>query len=168
MRKFVKILSTVVFIVVCFFLLLGVDIFEAEPKEFNAAGITITLNDDFIISESVVAPLYLVATDHIFIGMRESKSSINNAGIYNLQDYADAVLANNGHAGETTYESDDEGATYIYAYFTATVEDIEYGYMLICMKSDNYYYSMNFGCLEKNLEKFKAQYHEWADTIIVE
>ena len=99
------------------------------------------------------------------MGLRESKSTINSYGIYTLNDYIDAVLENGGHPSATVYES--ENGEYMYAYYSATVEKVKYGYMLICMKGAQHYYVMNFGCLYDELADNKDQYIEWANTIIV-
>ncbi|MCK4551556.1 MAG: hypothetical protein KAU02_01470 [Tenericutes bacterium] len=148
------------------FAMTGCDLFEPEEKEFSEAGMTITLNEDFILTETVMAPLYLVSLDHIFIGLRESKDLVVSAGINNLQEYADTVLTIGGHPDETTYNSEGD-FTYIYAYYTASVDDIDYGYMLVCAEGDSYYYTMNFACLEDNLENNKELYIGWADSIII-
>lgn len=150
------------------FVLAGCDWFSSPEKEFSGSGITITLNEKFTETETVLAPLYLVSLDHIFMGMRESKTLANQYGIYSLQDYIDAVLTNGGKSGTDTQSSDKDGATYMYAYYTNTAEGEEYGYMLVCMESSTYFYSMNFGCLEEDLEDSKEQYHKWADSIKVE
>ncbi len=150
------------------FSVLGCDLFGPAEKEFSGSGITITLNEDFVLTETVVSPFYLVSFDNIFMGMRESKSLVNDYGISTLQEYIDGVLETGGHGEEASYVSDENGATYVYAYYTANVDGTDYGYMLICMLSSTYFYSMNFGCLEKNLEDSKTQYHKWADTIVVE
>lgn len=160
-----------IFTFICVFLAFattGCDFFAPAEKEFSGSGITITLNDDFAVTETVLAPLYLVSLDHVFMGMRESKSLANAYDIYSLQDYATAVLTNGGKTDVSTYNSNETGATYIYAYYTSTVDGNDYGYMLVCMESSTYFYSMNFGCLEENLEDSKTIYHNWADTIIVE
>jgi hypothetical protein len=150
------------------FAMVGCDLFGPADKEFSGSGITITLNEDFVLTETVISPFYLVSFDHIFMGMRESKSLVNDYGIDTLTEYIDGVLDNGGHGEEISYSSDETGATYVYAYYTATVDGTDYGYMLICMLSSTYFYSMNFGCLEKNLEDNKTQYHVWADTIVIE
>lgn len=150
------------------FSMAGCDWFGPAEKEFSGSGITVTLTEEFVLTETVIVPFYLVSVDHIFMGMRESKSTLSPYGITNLDEYILAVLENGGHPEESTFASDETGATYRYAYYTSTVEGIEYGYMLVCMESDTYFYSMNFGCLEPHLESNKTQYHEWADTIVVQ
>jgi len=147
--------------------LTGCDLFKPAEKEFSGSGITITLNEDFSVTETVLVPFYLVSLDDIFMGSRESKSLFKNTTINSLQDYAEASLANAGHEDATIYESDSD-TDYIYAYYSATNDGTEFGYMLICMESDDYYYVMNLGCLNKDLEGNKEQYIEWANTISVD
>ena len=149
------------------FLLVGCDFFAPEAKEFTGSGITITLTEEFVLTETVMAPFYLTSLDDIFMGMRESKTEFVDTAITSLQDYAEAVLEFGGYSGYTVNNAE-EGYNYVYAYYSASVEDIDYGYMLICMESDNYYYLMNLGCLNSNLEDSKDQYIEWANSIIVE
>lgn len=147
--------------------LLGCDLFGPKDKEFSGSGITITLNDEFTETETVIAPLYLTSLNNIFMGMREEKSQFSGTFVNSLQAYTDAVLSNGGHPDSETYESEGD-TTYIYAYYTAQVDDREYGYMLVCMESDTYYYLMNFGCVSSHLDENKDQYIDWADTIQVD
>lgn len=149
------------------FSLTGCDLFAAADKEFSGTGMTIILNEDFVVTETVMVPFYVTSLHDIFSGMRESKSLFVRSSITNLEEYAEAVLENGGHSGETLYESE-EANGYFYAYYTALVEDVEYGYMLICMETDDYYYLMNFGCLSDDLEDSKEQYIEWTNTLEVE
>jgi len=138
-----------------------------QDEVFTGSGITITLTSAFTEKETVTVPLYLESMDHIFMGMRESKSSINGIGVYTLSDYIDAVLDANGKTADTiSYDQDD--VTFYYAYYSSTVDSIEYGYMMVCMVGESYFYTMNFGCLNKNLEDNKEQYLDWAKTITVE
>lgn len=148
-------------------LLTGCNMFQPLEKEFTGTGITITLNEDFVITETVMAPFYLTSLDYIFMGLRDSKSEFVDTNVTSLQDYTTAVLEFGGYSGATVLTAE-EGYSYLYSYYTATVEEVEYGYMLICMESDNYYYLMNLGCLNDNLEDSKEQFIEWANTIIVE
>ena len=141
-------------------------LFGPDDKEFSGSGITITLNSTFAETDSVLAPLFVTSLKHIFTGLRESKTEAVSVGINSLDDYIDFVLANAGYSGYTTYES--ENGDYMYAYYSATVEEVDYGYMLICMEGENHYYLMNFGCYSDDLDDSKEQYIEWADTIIVE
>ncbi|WP_264230141.1 hypothetical protein [Acholeplasma laidlawii] len=137
-----------------------------STKEFSGSGMTVKLNESFVEKEVIQAPLYLESQNHIFMGMRESKTDLASYGISNLEDYIEAILDNHGKSA-TVEVYEDEDITYYYAYYTATV-DREYGYMLFVMEGESYFYSMNFGCLESNLDKNKTQYHNWAKTVIVD
>ena len=137
-----------------------------STKTFSGSGISIELNGGFIEKEVIQAPIYLESTNHIFMGARELKSEVESMGINNLRQYIEAVLSNSGHTATVElYEED--GVMYYFAYYTATV-DREYGYMLFVMQGEHHFYTMNFGCLEKNLESNKTKYHNWAQTVTVE
>lgn len=138
-----------------------------EPKEFTGAGMTIELNDSFIQKEVIQAPLYLESPQHIFMGIRESKSELRGYGVSTTEQYIGAVL--NAHGKTATVEQYNEGdLSYYYAYYTATVNEQTFGYMLFVLEGESHFYSMNFGCLEKDLEKNKTQYNDWIKTITVE
>jgi hypothetical protein len=149
---------------------MGLSACSSADKEFSDIGVTITLNDTFIEKDVIQAPLYLESQEYIFTGLRESYSSLVPYSIINLEDYIEAVLTNNGH-GNTSYEAmtdDDDNVLYLYAYYHATVEDMDFGYMLIVMQGSEHFYTMNFGCLEDNLDDSKDQFMDWAETITVE
>jgi hypothetical protein len=143
---------------------------EAKAKEFTGAGISVTLDESFVEKEVIQAPLYLESMDYIFTGLREGISELSGYGIHDLEDYIDAVLTNNGHGNATieVINDEDENVSYYYAYYTATVEDMDFGYMLIVMQGDAHYYTMNFGCLESKLDDSKDQFFTWAESITVE
>lgn len=138
-----------------------------DEEIFTGSGITITLTSAFTQKETVAVPFYLESMDHIFMGMRETKTSVQSVGVSNLEDYIDAVLDANSKSTDV-YSYDQDGVTFYYAYYSSTVDGVDYGYMMICMVGESYYYTMNFGCLDKNLENNKAQYLDWAKTITVE
>lgn len=154
----------VLFLMAAAFLLQGC---TPSEKTFSKAGVTITLNESFVQKDVIQAPLYLESTNHIFMAVRESKQELASYGIDSLAEYIDAVLTNSGKNVQTFSKTEGE-VTYLYAYYTATVNDQEFGYMLLAFEGANHYYSMNFGCLESNLEKSKDQYFDWAKTITVE
>lgn len=143
---------------------------ESKAKEFSGAGISITLDESFVEKEVMQAPLYLESFDYIFTGLRESTSELLGYGINDLEDYIDAVLTNNNQGSVTveTMTDDEDNVLYYYAYYTATVEDMEFGYMLITMQGESHYYTMNFGCLESKLDDNKDQFFTWAESITVE
>lgn len=157
-------LSLVLFVALTFSL---TACFGPKAKEFSGSGITIELTEEFNVQETVLAPLYLVSVKHIFTGMREAKSELSGYGISNLSQYIQAVLTNNNKTG-TIYDDTFDDITFKYAYYNATVDGTEYGYMLIVMEGSNHFYSMNFGCLAKDLDNNKDIYLEWAKTITVE
>lgn len=156
-----------ILVVLALFSLTGCSLFGPEEKEFTGSGITITLTDEFWAKETVAFPMYLESIEHIFTGGRELIADVSPYGIHSLSEYAEAVMDNSNHGDVTIQTRSENGASYVYAYYTATVDEVVYGYMLICMAGPTHYYAMNFGCLNKNLENNKAQYLTWADTITV-
>lgn len=159
-----KILSIFVFLMVSF----GLMGCTATPMEFSGSGITITLTDDFLEEDVIQAPFYLESRDHMFMGMRESKASLVSYYINSLSDYIDAVLEAGGLPSIDKFTQDDGDVEYMYAYYSKTVGEVDYGYMLIVMESEDYFYTMNFGCLNDKLDDNKDQYFQWLETIIVE
>lgn len=155
----------VIILLVCLFSFFTITSCSLGEKEFSNSGITITLNKSFYEKEIVQVPFYLESIDHIFMGMRESKGDLSN--ILNLEQYIKAVLSNNMKEADINY-FDEDGVNFYYAYYTSVVDKRDYGYMLIAKEGAGHFYSMNFGCLEKNLDSNKKQYIEWAKTIVVE
>lgn len=140
---------------------------SAKEKEFSGSGINISLTNEFFEQEVIQAPFYLESKNHIFMGMRETKAELSLYSIDTLSEYINAVLANGGVTTEV-YMKDNDDNSYMYAYYSTTVGEIEYGYMLIAMEGESHYYSMNFGCLNDKLDGYKDQYFKWAETISVD
>ncbi len=138
-----------------------------SPKEFSGSGMTIELNSSFVQKEVLQVPFYLESMQHIFMGQRESKADLLNVQVLMLTQYIYAVLAN-GNKKADVEEYNEDGVKFYYAYYTSEVDGRNYGYMLLVMEGENHFYSMNFGCLESNLEKNKTKYINWAKTITVE
>ena len=140
----------------------------ASPsKEFSGSGITITLTEEFFEEDIAQAPFYLVSTNHIFMAYNELKSDLLYYPIHTLEDYIDAVLTIGKFSSEV-YVFNDGKVSFLYAFYSKTIDEVEYGYMLIAMEGEDHFYAMNFGCLESKLDQYKEQYFDWAKTIVVE
>lgn len=140
---------------------------KAKAKTFSKIGVSITLDETFVEKEVIQAPFYLESSKHMFMALREAKSELTTYGITSLDSYINTVLTTSGKTATVeTYDQDD--VYYKYAYYTSTVGDQTFGYMLITMEGTNHFYTMNFGCLESNLENSKELYFKWAKTITVE
>lgn len=142
---------------------------EPSEKTFTGVGISVTLDDSFIEKDVIQAPFYLESTKYIFTGMRESKLSLSTIGVFSLIDYIETVLSVNGK-GSVSPEmklDDDDNVMYYYAYYNNSVEDMNFGYMMIAMEDDSNFYTMNFGCLEEEFDDNKDQFFEWASSIEV-
>lgn len=153
-------------IVAFFFIIMLAGCVKSE-KTFSASGVTITLNKSFVEKEVIQAPFYLESKDHLFLASRESKSELSAFSITTLESYIKAVLKN-ANKTATIQTVEEENLSYKYAYYTSTVNEQTFGYMLIVMEGKNHFYAMNFACLEKKLEGNKDLYIKWAKTITVE
>lgn len=154
----------------CFlFLVLGLVGCTAKDKQFTGVGLKVTLNSDFKETEIIGAQLALQSTAHLFIANRESKSDVSVYGIYTLSEYYDAVLATKNYVSEQNeFKTEDDEIQFIYGYYEAEVDSIKYGYMLIVLEGKFFYYAANFACFQKNLEKNKETYLNWAKTIEIQ
>jgi hypothetical protein len=141
---------------------------SASSEVFEASGITIELSDDFIQGESLEFPMFLESKNHMFVGLRESKVSLRSYGIDNLQEYIDAVVDNAGGVDSDILTFDENGIQFTYAYYTREIDGRSFGYMLVIKEGTSHYYTMNFFCVAKNLEKSKSMYMDWAKTITVQ
>lgn len=140
-----------------------------SEKTFTGVGISVTLDDSFIEKDVIQAPFYLESTKYIFTGMRESKASLATVNVYTLDDYIETVLSVNGKGSVTpeVKRDEDDNILYYYAYYHNSVEDMNFGYMMIAMEDDSNFYTMNFGCLEEEFDDNKDQFFEWASSIEV-
>ncbi len=136
-----------------------------SDKRFNTSGMTINQDNTFNQKEMIPEYLYIESLEQVSMG-RESKSSLFSLGIKTLAEYIQSVISK-ACRDSKILTFDEEGITFMYAYYKATVENQDFGYMLICMEGADYFYTMNLGCLEKNLEGNKEQYIDWVKTIIV-
>jgi hypothetical protein len=138
-----------------------------NKKEFSQIGVTITLNDTFVEKEVIQAPFYLESKNHFFMANREAKTELLPYGITSIDAYIQAVLTNAGKSVSVKSVNEDD-VSYKYAYYTSTVGDQSFGYMLVVMEGENHFYTMNFGCLETNFDDSKDLYTKWTKTITVE
>lgn len=163
MKRKINLLCALLVTVLSLFVLVGC---LDSKKEFSGSGITITLDNSFKKKEVIQFPLYIESTKNIFMGNRESKEELLRY-VSDLRSYTALVLQNNNRVAEIL-ESEDDDNKYYYAYYYWTNDGIDYGYMLVTMEGKDHYYTMNFACFEKDLEKNKTKFFKWIDTITVE
>lgn len=139
-----------------------------RAKKFEGSGVEITLTTEFREEKTELVPLYLVSKKHVFMANRESKTVLKTHGIKTLQQYIDLVLSNAGKVAATQNAETNDNTPYIFAYYKASVDKKDFGYMLLAFEGERYFYTMNFGCLAHHLDNYKEQYIKWAQTIKVE
>lgn len=166
MKKFMLTTFIVAFLAISIFGLSAC--FKPKTKEFSGSGMTVTLTDDFVEKEVLQAQLYLESTKSIFMGNAETKAFLVDYGITDLRTYTQKVLELAGKTSVEIFEYNEGGVRFDYAYYDATVDLNEFGYMLITMEGESNYYTMDFGCKKANLESNKEQFMAWAKLIKVE
>ena len=72
-----------IFVVLVFLSLFMLAACSPSAKRFSGVGISIELDDSFVSKEVLQAPFYLESQNHMFAGMRESKTELAMYSVYN-------------------------------------------------------------------------------------
>lgn len=138
-----------------------------KEKEFTMDGLKVTLDSSFVKREQIGVVLAAVSTDKIFTANRQEKSQFGSS--YTLSDYYDACLMSINLTGEHEEYKDEEGnIKFLYGYYNNTADEQEYGYMLVVLEGNDYFYAVNFGTYSDKLDSNKDKFLNWAKTIVVE
>lgn len=127
-------------------------------KTFTGGGLTITVDYKFIEKEEENTSLYLIKDDMVVIVY-----SHNSDEGYSIRDYAIELFGEESKI----YRYKDEIITYDYCYYIKEIDNSSFGYMVCVFKENNNYYIVNFICDERNFEKNKPCFLEYAKTIRV-
>ena len=115
--------------------------------------------------EQMLADIHLQSTNYGFMCDRESKDLI---GDMTLDEYTELVIRNNQFAsGSRHHFYNDEDTAFYYVTYSATIDGKDFVYFVATFISDDYYYVINFFCLQKNLDKYNEQFMKWTKTIRV-
>lgn len=140
---------------------------KGKEQTFSSNGITITLTSKFKPQEISGAQVVYVTRKVGFMGNQESKNLLNISS-NKLETYTKKVVEVGKIKDIELFTYDENGVMFMYGYYTATVSNITYKYMLVTKEGKDNYYTMNFWSLEKNFNANKNQFMEWAKTIVVE
>lgn len=142
---------------------------KVEEKEFTGAGLTIRLTSEFKEYEHKSWDLYLSTdTSVAFMARRYTKHQIvQNVDLSTLSNegYMNFCIANNGFEA-TVYHVErpvDSFDPFCYCYFTDA--NSKYGYMMIVMSNDNYFYNINLSTTYADFQDSKQMLMEYAVTI---
>ncbi len=162
-----KKIKNIVLLVVLLLTICMVTSCKGKPKTFTSHGITVTLTSKFKPKEVQGAQVVYIANKVGFMGNQESKSALYITD-GKLEEYTKKVLnvSNMKNLEYNLYEKD--GVKFYYAYYNASVQNLEYRYMLITKEGKNSYYTMNFWSFTKTFNKYQDQFMEWAKLIEVE
>ena len=156
--------NTIIIIVVLLTLLTLIS-FKGRKHTFSSNGITVTLTSKFKSQQVSGAQVAYLTRKVGFMGNRDLKALTFCS---KLEGYTKKVVAAANLKDVEIFKYNEDGVTFMYAYYLATVDNIRYKYMLVTKEGNNAYYTMNFWSLEKNFNKYEKQFMKWAKTIIVE
>ena len=158
MKKHLSIIAFILVLSTLLLALVGCSLLEPKDKSFSKAGMTITLDSDFVEQDIVTQTAYYVSQKAIVTALKEDGSTIAN---YTVEDYAelvcevnklddDTVAVKNGYA-EFTYEKELNGK--------------DYYYYARCFKNGTDFWLFQFACETKNTEEYKPIFEKWASSV---
>ena len=133
-----------------------------EPQDFSAAGMTITLNDQFDeVSYEGFTQCFESKSVAVFT-LKEDFSLMPGLEDYTLEDYADLVLSANGMLPEELKEED--GILY-FDYVTQGGDGEDYYYVATLHKGSDAFWLIQFATPAGNQDKLHDQFIDWAQTV---
>lgn len=139
--------------------------FKEKPKGFGDNEFSITLPDKFSLEELEGARVYLESDDALIIAYKDTFQELEALGITkdsSLNDYLELIIKNNNYEYEV---KEDDGL--VYFEYEEDVDDSNYYYFVLALKSDDAFWLVNFACLAQDKDEFKLDFMDWAKTIEV-
>lgn len=135
---------------------------KAEPKTFTAAGMSITLTDEFYEKSLVSQTAYYESQNAIVTAVKEEFSLMSGLSGYSVSRYTDMVISGNNLIADK-YERD--GKEYMYFSYKKTVTGRDFYYFATTHKSDDAFWLIQFACLQTQKDKYTDIFFGWADSI---
>lgn len=159
-----RIISTILLATLICSLFCGCSLFESSPKTFSAAGMSITLTDDFTEQDHVsFTAIYDSQYVAVFV-LKESFELIESTDILSkdstVEDYAKVIIEGNELDCEPvledgllsfTYQTDNNG--------------VDYTYFATIHKSSDAFWMIQFATKTRNFEKQKDNILSYAKSI---
>lgn len=148
-------------VVFCFFLA-GCE-FNVGEKEYSVNGINVTLEDGLVETDIVSQTVYLKGIDMEFTALKESFTDLEKVNITSensLEDYARLVVSNNKLDSEVINK---DGV--VYFEYVKEMNGKNIYYLATVNKSEDAFWLIQFICSEKNKDKYKSKFLEWAKTV---
>ena len=135
-----------------------------SEKKFSKEGMTITLTELFAEQEFPGKTGYYLSPIMGVLTLKEEFSSDSVSSEWNLENYAEQVIARNNF--DVSYEISEDG----YAFFEheMTVEEVSYSYLTTCHKTEDSFWLIEFFTYTKAYGLLKNTMFTYASTIVFE
>ena len=132
--------------------------FSKTPnKTFTKGDFSITLTEDFTESSLDDFYAYYQSDEVMAVVLQEDKALFGNMS---LTKYADFLAEANGY---DTTQKEKDGIPYFS--YTATIEGLNYYYMVFCYESENAFWAVNFGTPIGNRDDLESSFMKWAQSV---
>lgn len=133
-------------------------------KKFSEEGMTITLTELFGEQEFPGKTGYYLSPIMGVLTLKEEFSSDSVSSEWNLENYAEQVIARNNF--DVSYEISEDG----YAFFEheMTVAEVSYSYLTTCHKTEDSFWLIEFYTYTKAYGLLKNTMFTYASTIVFE
>lgn len=134
---------------------------KPEAKTFTSDGMTITLTDEFKKEYFDNFTVCYTSKKSAVIALREGFYDYGvDCSHYTLEEYGDLLFEANDLDCELKRT---DGLTYFE--YSRVSEGEEFGYFAVIFKADDAFWMVQFSAEQKNMEKYKPDFIEWAKTI---
>ncbi len=136
---------------------------RAKDKTFSSNGIKITLTENFKEDDEIenMTASYVSNTCGVFL-LKEKFSAYPGLDGYTLEQYADAVIRNNGKIAELREK---DGIYYFEYTFENNSDGNTYYYMCCVYKTDNAFWTISFSTLESKADNYFDTFMKWAKSV---
>lgn len=136
---------------------------NTSPKTFSAAGMEITLNDQF---QAVELEGFTACYDSNIAAvtvLKEPFTLVEGLENYTLKQYGELLLENNGMQDFELCPMDDR---YYFEYtYTDEQSSITFYYMSVIYRSQDAFWLIQFSTPEENLEQIHEEMISWANSV---
>ena len=136
----------------------------ANPKDFEAAGLTITLTDDFAREDSPNEgqDAVFVSDDAVVSVFCESFKTLGVDSSLSEEDYAQILKLTNDIEATVMHKGD-----YIYFQYEASEKDADYKYLAVVYKADDAFYMVQFGTFAELFDAQLETFWGYAESVKV-
>lgn len=161
-KKFTLLMLGVVSLIIAVFSIAGCGLFDASPKDFEKAGMKITLTDDFYEKSMLSQTAYYESQKAIVVALKEEFTMADGLSEWTLDHYTSVTMSGNKLQAEThqRFEKD-----YMYFSYEKSVSGKDFYYLATTHKSGDAFWLIQFACEQSDKDKYTEQFLTWADSI---